>query len=259
MASRVTLEAPRRERDGLAALPSGTEIEYLSVVLGEVYVCQRMFRTLPRWEELGGMMVRITRVGRQSKTKALTWALNEDTAQNGTRRPRPHAPRFDPHSNPILYALLVQLNSVPQLPATATLCAQVHRSSGPIAARLARIPSRVADQIPCSVPAHGIEIGHRISPRQCTSCSSHEVMSASLASSDSTERHLTAHLDSLDCRQTGGLIEAQTASLRSSISGIGLPNHSHRLTVCVECDVCLEASQPRRKPLQSAQNQPRNH
>jgi hypothetical protein len=49
---------------------NGTEIDYLSGVLGEVYGCQRMFRTLPTMEELGGMMVRITRVGRQSKAKA---------------------------------------------------------------------------------------------------------------------------------------------------------------------------------------------
>ena len=195
-------------------------------------------------------MVRITRVGRQAKASALTLALDEGTALNGTRSPRPHAPRIDPHSNPIFFALLGPLNSVSQLPTTATHCAQVHRPSGPIAARLARIPPCVADQIPCSVPTHDIELGRRISPRKCTVYPSHEVMSARLDFSDSDRAAPYRAPRSTERRSKGRVDSAQTASTRSPIPGIGSRNRSDQITACAECDASFEATQPGSKPLQ---------
>jgi len=188
-------------------------------------------------------MVRITRVGRQSKAKALTFALDEGTPLNRTRSPRPHAPRFDPLSNPILFAPLVPLNSVPHSPTTAIHCARVHHSSSPIAARLARIPPCVAEQIPCSLPTHRIGLGRRTSPRRGTSFSSHEVMSASVASSDSNKAAPHRAPRSTERRSIRRLDSAKTASTRSTISGIGSPNCAKRPSACAECDASFKAIQ----------------
>jgi hypothetical protein len=195
-------------------------------------------------------MVRITRVGRQSKGKALTFALDEGTQLNRTRSPRPHAPRFDPLSNPILFAPLIPLNSVPHFPATAIHCARVHRSSSPIAARLARIPPCVAEQIPCSLPNHRIGLGRRISPRQGNPFSSHEVMSASVASSDSNKAAPYRAPRSTERRSIRRLDSAQTASTRSTISGIGSPNCANRPTAYAKCNASFKAIQPGCKALQ---------
>ncbi len=141
----------------------------------------------------------------------------ESTGLKETRRPRPHAPRFYPHSNSILFVLLVQLNSVPQLPTTAIDDARVHRSSGPIAARLARIPPCVADRIPCSVPSHGMEIGRRMSPRKCTVYPSREVMSSSLGFSDSDRAAPYRAPRSTEQGSKSRVDSAQAASTRSPI------------------------------------------